>query len=127
MPRLRAVMILGFGVLLLTGCTRSLNPLPHETAPALPEFEINVAPLVASLDTANPPTGCAQPRPDNIGCSLLCKPCIVWICQNNRWVQRSVETPKEICERRRPGGGPRLTACPRTSEGFCAAECSVCF
>lgn len=71
--------------------------------------------------------GCIGPKPRDIGCTTLCKPCITFVCSDGEWKSDRIDFPDDICEPRGGGGGPSSTACPRTDTGFCPAECSVCF
>ena len=73
--------------------------------------------------------GCQPPRPDDIGCSVLCKPCITFVCVEASWTAERIDFPDEICNPPGGGGGPGpdMTACPRSDTGFCPAECSMCF
>lgn len=70
--------------------------------------------------------GCSGPKPDDIGCTTICKPCITFICSDGEWQAERIDFPDELCK---PigGGGPSATACPRGPTGFCPAECSMCF
>jgi len=71
--------------------------------------------------------GCEGPKPSDIGCTTLCKPCITYICLDGEWQAQRIDFPDEICRPIRTGSGPSATACPRGPNGFCPAECSVCF
>jgi hypothetical protein len=69
--------------------------------------------------------GCAAPRPANIGCSVVCKPCFIWNCEGGRWEREQIDWDAEMCGS--APGGDRPRACPRDENNFCPAECSICF
>lgn len=90
------------------------------------DLQINLEPFKAALDKQHDPKPCSSPRPANIGCRVLCKPCFTFFCENGRWVREAIEMPDGVCNRRPLGGRP-ASACPRGEGGFCPAECSICF
>lgn len=65
-------------------------------------------------------------RPRDIGCSRICKPCVTFVCIDGEWEPLRMDFPDGLCDPR-PPLDPPITACPRSSTGFCPAECSVCF
>ena len=125
MYRACAVSLIAIGISVTAACN------PGESAPsssggpatsglAIADFKLDLRTV------ANPKTEAACSavvKPPDIGCTTLCKPCKTSVCQNGEWVRIDIATP-ELCKGR-PGGTPP-SACPRTPEGFCPAECHVC-
>jgi hypothetical protein len=80
----------------------------------------------------DPPTPCTTPKPDDIGCNFVCKPCVTFICVDGEWVRDEIDFPEGMCDSS-PGLEP--VGCPLTeiktetgvSHRFCAAECAFCF
>ena len=70
------------------------------------------------------PTSCPGPKPANIGCSSICKPCIVHVCMNGEWTQYKLEWPKDMCSR--PSSTTKAKICPRSPTGYCPPECQIC-
>lgn len=111
------------------------EPPPGRTPPAgvldHPFAEIVATGEIAIMDPVRgegaDPEACTRPRPANLGCRFMCKPCITFVCENGEWQRESLDFPDEICEPRTPAGGTSATACPRGDTGFCPAECSICF
>ena len=89
---------------------------------------LNLADLPIKVDWQIPsPTACLEPRPDDIGCTTLCKPCKTWFCTDGEWVPHDISTPDFICDPPTSGFGDDPFACPKSPEGFCPAECSFCY
>ncbi len=63
-------------------------------------------------------------KPDDIGCGLICKPCVKFICVHGEWVKDEVGWPPELCEPG-PDTDPPV-GCLASPEGFCPAECHMC-
>lgn len=80
----------------------------------------------------DPSRRCTEPKPDDIGCSLVCKPCVTFVCVDGEWVRQEIDFPEGICD---PASTPEPVACPLTeiktetgaTHRFCAAECDICF
>ncbi len=68
---------------------------------------------------------CPGPKPKNIGCTTVCKPCKTYVCVNGAWVPTDLDWPDRLCESR-PGTGGGGNVCVGTDTGFCPAECSSC-
>lgn len=91
--------------------------------------ELAITDLQVKLDAGEPstePQACTQPKPDNLGCTTVCKPCITWICVDGEWQREPIEWDDGLCSPPDPEE-PGPFACPRDETGFCPAECSVCF
>lgn len=87
---------------------------------------LNTGPLKVKLDEINPPLECSDPRPEDQGCTTLCKPCRIFVCIDAEWVAESIDFPEGLCDPIDPAG-PRPNGCPRDETNFCPAECSFCF
>jgi len=72
-------------------------------------------------------SGCVEEKPDDIGCTTMCKPCVTFVCREGEWESLDIGFPDEICDPPDIPSGPGPFGCPRTPEGFCPAECSFCF
>jgi hypothetical protein len=105
-------------IVVFTGCQS--GPTPPQTT-AISDLKIK---LPATTETAS--SACPSPKPQNIGCTTLCKPCVTWICVGGKWERQDIDT-SELCKPSGTSGGIPPTACPRTATGFCPAECSFCF
>jgi len=82
--------------------------------------------LVTDASVGQEPSKCTDPRPSDIGCSRLCKPCTTFVCLDGEWKPQEITFPEGLCD---PRGDldPPFKTCPRTSTGFCPAECHLCF
>ena len=109
------LMLLVTALLITSGCDGVTGT---REAVAIPDIAI-------STEFANGFSGCTTPKPDDIGCTTMCKPCITSFCVNKTWVRQDIDWPPEICEPRPDPLPP--TGCPRTDTGFCPAECHICF
>lgn len=91
------------------------------------DLRVNIGPMKAKLDEVNPPSGCTSPRPDDIGCFTVCKPCVIFYCLEGEWVRLDVhDLADEFCQPLDPGGESPF-GCPRDENGFCPAECGFCY
>jgi hypothetical protein len=68
---------------------------------------------------------CTSPRPPDIGCSRICKPCVTSVCVDGEWERVDIDFPDGFCDR--GPMDPPFNTCPRTGTGFCPAECHLCF
>ena len=101
--------------LFVSGC-------PGSRTNGLPTFELSDL----SIKVPDPPaTMKCDPaeRPDDIGCTTICKPCKTSFCVDGQWVPEDIDT-SELCQR--PGTGIPPSCCPRGPGFFCPAECSCC-
>lgn len=100
---------------------------------ALSDLQVRIPSPPAQMRQA-----CTEPKPPDLGCTTLCKPCITFHCVDGEWVESSIDWGM-ICDPPAPTGGPPVV-CPRqplqthpedpgdavVHEGFCPAECDVC-
>ena len=121
----RKLLILCLLILaVIIGVAGQRRPTPKAQT-RISDLKINLNPLKSSFDRA---IKCNAPRPKDIGCTTLCKPCITWRCQEGKWVEFELNTTDDaICEASPDLGDQTLSACPRGPEGFCAAECHICY
>ena len=121
----RKLLILCLLILaVVIGVEGQRRPTPGAQA-RISDLRINLNPLKVNFDKV---IKCTAPRPKDIGCTTLCKPCITWRCQEGKWVEFDLNTMDDaVCEAPADLGGKSISACPRGSEGFCAAECSICY
>ena len=113
--RLSLLPVLALLLLFTYACER--EPLAVEGL-AIPDIAIDT--------TVNGHSSCPANKPDDIGCTTMCKPCITWQCVNREWVRVDIDWSDGICDPLSPPDPPPFS-CPRTPEGFCPAECSICF
>ena len=92
-----------------------------------PRSAIPITDLKLKLPDSPDTTACKLPKPADIGCTTICKPCKTFVCQNGEWEPHDVEPPEFVCDSSRGSNGQDISACPRSSTGFCPAECSLCF
>jgi hypothetical protein len=98
-----------------------------QRSPRLSDLKFDLNPLIAELDKRHSAEACSQPRPRRIGCTTLCKPCVVWVCKAGEW-QRLTLPASPGC----PGGSATGPACPLIpsplipGHGTCPSGCSVC-
>ncbi len=110
-------------ILFAAVCSLTLLACPGPEPPTV----FQIADFAVRVDLYDGQSQCEGEKPANIGCTTLCKPCIVFICENGEWVREDLDMQdEEFCKPHLPGDKPP-SACPRTSTGFCPAECSVCF
>ncbi len=119
------------GTTLAATCALAITGCPRESPPPkglVSDVQIKLDTFTADLDVRHDPSQCSAPRPENIGCTTLCKPCIVWVCQDGQWERLDLSTmDDEICEPIDRPDAPDPFACPRDENGFCPAECSFCY
>lgn len=73
------------------------------------------------------PDFCPLPKPDDIGCGQLCKPCVTHRCQDGEWVRHEVTFPEGLCPTGVSVDTVQVRTCPRDPETLvCPAECAVC-
>ena len=113
--------VLVAGLFVAFGCDGQLPQLPQ---PPLQAHLISDIPL--KVVTANG-SGCESEKPEDIGCTTLCKPCVTFICVEGEWERLDIDYPDGLCDPPNLPDPPPLSGCPRTAEGFCPAECSFCF
>src|SRR5436305_672309 len=89
------------------------------------DFAINIRPFKAALDKTYNASGCTSPRPKDVGCTVVCKPCGTWICKDGKWVAYVIPPPR-FCDSKTAGNASG-TMCPRGVDGFCPAECNICY
>ena len=70
---------------------------------------------------------CDTPKPNDIGCTTICKPCKTFVCNNGEWESVDIDSPDFICDPPSGPSAPDPFGCPRGGNGFCPAECSFCF
>lgn len=90
---------------------------PSSDLVAITDFELK-------LPDRDGPSGCDQSvKPEDVGCTTVCKPCQTSICLDGEWVPDNVEMPKEICD---PPDLPenRPFGCPRTGHGLLPSRMS---
>lgn len=131
-------------MLLISAC----DPATEGDGSTTESQAINLADLAVKVEWPIPRTEeCREPRPDNIGCTTLCKPCKTWICLDGEWVGQDISPPDFVCNGSTVGLGEDPFACPRVpvsalagggstdlgpdfgdfDGGFCPAECSFCY
>ena len=69
---------------------------------------------------------CTLPKPKDIGCTTIGKPCITYMCVAGEWEPINVDTSPPSRPRPRPNFPP-IHDCSYSDTGFCPAECSVCY
>ena len=121
-PVTKTLSVLVALCLVASGCD---DRAPTGGSVLVSDLKVNLGPLKVKLDRDNDPADCTQPRPADIGCTTLCKPCVTWICVDGQWERFRIETP-DLCEPREPTD-PGPFGCPRDETGFCPAECSFCY
>ncbi len=115
--------LLAVSLFVALGCDRERT----EEAVGFSDVPINTGPLKLKLDELNDPSECdPEERPEDIGCTTLCKPCVTSLCLDGKWVAEHVEIPKDLCEPPEPDD-PGPFGCPSGDFGFCPAECSFCY
>lgn len=102
------------------------GPKPQGGSP-FARLELALGDLPLKFDAGSSEQRCTEPKPDDIGCTTLCKPCKIWICIDGEWDSDDFDWSGEICDGFDIDLGDDPAACPRTAEGFCPAECSFCF
>lgn len=111
-------------------CCKPLVVFPGATPPASPSVTTDIADLagihVLDMSVGEEPADCAEPRPADIGCGAICKPCVSSVCIDGEWERVEIIPPEELCAPRGPMDPP-FNACPRTPDSFCPAECHICF
>lgn len=80
---------------------------------------------VATTDSTSTIARCTGPRPQQQGCSQICKPCFFFVCKNGEWTRTAVRWPEGLCNRR-PAGGSLTNVCVKPPSENCPAECHVC-
>ena len=88
--------------------------------------KIAVSDLKMELPKSPISPACELPKPEDLGCTTICKPCVTWVCKEGKWERLDIQNP-DICGSNGGPGSPPPSACPRTDTGFCPAECKFCF
>lgn len=90
-------------------------------------LEQAITDMPMKLDMGRPePVGCPPPKPQNVGCTTICKPCKFWVCVEGEWKAENLTWPSGTCDGPNVDFGDDPSACPRRLDGFCPAECSIC-
>jgi hypothetical protein len=103
------------------------GPKPSGGGSRFGALEVALADLPVKVDPGPLDPACPGPRPDNIGCTTLCKPCKIFLCIDGEWRAEDLPWPDGVCDGPEIDLGDDPFACPRSPEGFCPAECSFCF
>lgn len=134
------------GALLLLGCAGPTTSPPAEegateeaaadirTQLALTDFEVRF-PEPPQAQQAKLAQNCTEPKPPDLGCTTLCKPCVTFRCVDGEWVRDEIDWGI-LCEPRSPQD-PGPTACRRSKlpdqgtglevPGYCPPQCDICF
>lgn len=96
------------------------GPVPGVTTEiSIPDFQIAVFPEHES-------EGCDESeKPDDVGCTTICKPCKTFVCVDGEWQPTDIKPPEDLCEPR--GGSLPPRGCPLGENRFCPAECHICY
>ena len=68
--------VLVAGLFVAFGCDRQ-PPQPPLQAHLIPDIPLKVVTVNGS--------GCESEKPDDLGCTTLCKPCVTFICVEGEW------------------------------------------
>ena len=79
-----------------------------------------------SVEHFNGGSACEEERPEDVGCTTICKPCLTWLCLDGEWVSEDISPPDFICDPPDLPDAPPISACPSIA-GQCPAECSFCY
>lgn len=104
---------------------------PPSGSVAISDFELRTD-LGEAYEPPQPgqidPEFCPHPKPDDIGCTTIGKPCVRFRCQDGEWVREEITYPAFIGAGQGSVNTAETILCPRNPETLaCPSECDLCF